>query len=146
MTYSGKSLALVTVQMAGIAAICATGPLFTHQFPYSLIELAGGVIGVWALLTMRTKRFSVLPDVKAGATLVEQGPYRWVRHPMYLAVLTVMGALVAALFTWIRLAVWLILMIDILVKIQYEEQLLRLHYPHYDAYRQRTKRLLPYLY
>jgi protein-S-isoprenylcysteine O-methyltransferase Ste14 len=146
MNYSGKSLFLVTVQMVGILVILATGPLFPRQLPYLLIELTGGAIGVWAVLTMRYRRFSVLPDVKAGATLVQQGPYRWVRHPMYLAVLLVTGALVAAAFSWGRLVVWLILVVDIFVKIQYEEHLLRMHYPSYPIYQQQTKRLLPGLY
>jgi protein-S-isoprenylcysteine O-methyltransferase Ste14 len=58
----------------------------------------------------------------------------------------VTGALVGTSFTWVRLLIWLLLVMDILIKINYEERLLSAHYPAYAAYRRQTKRLLPYLY
>jgi len=144
--YPWQSTLLVTVQMVGILAILFTGPIVARRPLLLLLELLGGGIGVWALLVMRRATFSVMPDVKAGARLVGHGPYRWIRHPMYLAVLLVTGALVAAAFHWWRLGIWVILLVDILVKIAYEETLLTKHYAAYGAYRQQTKRLLPYLY
>jgi protein-S-isoprenylcysteine O-methyltransferase Ste14 len=146
MNYAWQSLLLVTIQMTGIGAIFATGPLVARQPLYLLLQGLGLAVGLWALLTMRQKTFSVLPDVKVGASLVHRGPYRWLRHPMYLAVLLVTGALVCASFTWVRLLIWLVLIMDILIKINYEERLLSAHYPAYAAYRRQTKRLLPYLY
>lgn len=146
MNYSPKSLLLVTVQMTAILTILATGP-WVARFPlYLLLEVLGGGIGVWALFVMRRGSFNIFPDVNAHGHLVNHGPYRWIRHPMYLAVLLVTGALVGTAFTPMRLLVWAILCVDIWVKMAHEEQLLRRHYATYAIYQQQTKRIIPYLY
>lgn len=144
--YPWQSTLLVTVQLVGIIAILGTGPFLASQPVPLLLELLGGALGVWALIAMRRASFSVMPDVKAGAQLVGHGPYRWIRHPMYLAVLLVTGALVAASFTWWRLAIWGGVVVDLLIKIAYEEWLLINHYPAYRAYCNNTKRLLPFIF
>lgn len=141
-----KSYLLVTLQFAAIFSILLTGPLFARQPLLLLIEVSGGLIGVWALLVMHRTTLHVLPDVRAEGRLVHRGPYRYIRHPMYLAVLLTTLALVLAAFSMVRLGIWVILAVDILVKINYEEQLLRSHYPDYIAYQQQSWRLLPWLY
>jgi protein-S-isoprenylcysteine O-methyltransferase Ste14 len=65
---------------------------------------------------------------------------------MYLAVLLVSVALVGDAFTIARGVVWLGLLLTIILKILYEEQLLAARFDAYSQYRQRTKRLVPYLY
>ncbi|MCB0063076.1 MAG: isoprenylcysteine carboxylmethyltransferase family protein [Caldilineaceae bacterium] len=146
MNISVKSVLLVTIQLGAILAIFATGPLFASSPALLFLELLGGGVGLWALVAMRLTTFSVLPDVKRAGELTRRGPYRWIRHPMYLAVLLVTGALVLDQPTSLRMGIEVVLLIDILVKIGYEEALLLRHYPAYAAYRQATKRLLPYVY
>lgn len=146
MRYSLKSVLLVTIQLGAILAILLTGPLLATTPMTRFVEFVGIGIGVWALVTMRLTTFSVLPDVKNEGQLIRHGPYRWIRHPMYLAVLLVTGALVLDLPTPLRIGIWLLLLLDILIKMTYEEQLLTQHYPGYAPYQQQTKRLLPYLY
>lgn len=141
-----KSYLLVTLQFAAIFSILLTGPLIARQPLLLMAEAMGGVIGVWALLVMHRTTLHVLPDVRAEGRLVHHGPYRYIRHPMYLAVLLTMLALVLAAFSPLRFGIWVILAVDILVKINYEEQLLRSHYPGYVAYAQQRWRLLPLLY
>lgn len=137
---------LVAVQLGAIVLVFVTGPLLATLPLYLVLEMFGGLIGVWALVAMRLATFSVMPDVKATGQLIRQGPYRWIRHPMYLAVLLVTGALVADTPTWPRLVIWGVLLLDILLKIHHEERLLVAHYPAYATYRQQSKRLIPYLY
>jgi protein-S-isoprenylcysteine O-methyltransferase Ste14 len=45
---------------------------------------AGIAIAVWAALTLRRHRTTILPHAGAS-TLVTDGPYRWRRHPIYIA-------------------------------------------------------------
>ncbi len=62
----------------------------------SLVGLGFGVAGVailtWAGLTLRRHRTTILPHAGAS-TLVTDGPYRWRRHPIYIAdVFLLLGA------------------------------------------------------
>lgn len=146
MNYSLRSLILVTIQFLAIFAIVLSGSIFAKTTLYLLLELVGIGIGLWALLTMQRSTFSIMPDVKKTGRLVRQGPYRWIRHPMYLAVLLVTGALTLDMPSILRVTIWIVLLVDILFKILHEERMLSISYSEYTQYRTQTKRLLPYLY
>lgn len=141
-----KSYALVAVQFACLIALAWTGPIIARTPVWLFVELAGVALGVWAIWSMRLFNFNVTPDVKVEGYMVDRGPYQMIRHPMYASLLLIFGALVADLFTWPRLVILLILAIDLVVKLRYEEGLLSAHYPQYAAYMARTKRLVPFVW
>ncbi|MCE7988870.1 MAG: isoprenylcysteine carboxylmethyltransferase family protein [Caldilinea sp. CFX5] len=141
-----RSYLLVLLQFAAILAILLTGPLWARAPWLLAVELAGLALVLWALLAMQLANLHVLPDVRSNAQLVQRGPYRWIRHPMYSAILLATLALVIDAFTWLRLGFWFVLLIDLLIKLHYEERLLAAHYTDYGYYQQQTKRLLPFVY
>jgi len=140
------SYGLVGVQLLSLGSIALTGPLFAANPALLLLEGAAGMLGLWAIGTMGIGNFNVTPDVKPRARLVTSGPYRLIRHPMYTALLAGALALVLDAFSPLRLAIWLVLLIDLVVKLNYEERLLSLNLEGYSAHMQRTKRLIPFLY
>lgn len=141
-----RSYLLVFIQFATILALLLTGPLWARTPLLFALELAGLSLVLWALLAMRLATLHVLPDVRPNAQLVQRGPYRFIRHPMYSAILFATLTLVIDTFTWLRLGFWFVLLIDLLIKLHYEERLLAARYPDYRRYQQHTKRLLPWLY
>jgi len=107
--------------------------------------IAGAALGLWALSANRFGNFRVLPEIKQGAKCVKSGPYRWVCHPMYTALLLVtLGSLICK-FTGLRLAAWLGLVAVLCAKALREERLLRAQFSEYAAYRAHTGRFLPWL-
>jgi protein-S-isoprenylcysteine O-methyltransferase Ste14 len=143
---SSRSMLLVGLQMALIAALLLTGPLLARNAGWLGLELAGIGLGAWAVARIRLKHLRVAPELADGASLVTSGPYRWIRHPMYLAVLLAAAALVADAFTLPRLGLWLALAAVLATKAVHEEKLLAATFPDYGAYRQRTWRLVPLLW
>ena len=140
------SYALVAVQLLCLGLIALSGPLFAANPVLLLVEGAAWLLGLWAIGTMGIGNFNVTPDVKQHARLVTGGPYRLIRHPMYTALIVGALALVLDAFSPLRLAFWLVLFIDLVVKLNYEERLLSQDLEGYSTHMQRTKRLIPFLY
>jgi protein-S-isoprenylcysteine O-methyltransferase Ste14 len=85
--------------------------------------------------------FGVLPDVRG---LVTRGPYRLVRHPLYLGELTAgLGIVLGASGRLPALAAWVLCVGLQLTRTAYEERALRAEFPEYGPYAERTRRLIP---
>lgn len=141
-----KSYMLVLIQFGALLTLAATGPWIARHPVFLVMEIAALALGGWAVLTMRIRRLNVFPDVRKGSRLVREGPYRWIRHPMYAAILLGALALVLDAPTLLRWGVYAVLAVDLLVKLHYEEQLLAAAFPAYRAYQETSKRLIPFIY
>ncbi len=111
-----------------------------------LIGGAGLVLCAAGVLRLGRKNLTPFPRPKHDATLVEDGVYAVVRHPIY-------GGLSLAALGWalawrspvtLGLSVLLFLFFDI--KSHREEQWLRQRFPQYAAYQHRVKKLIPFIY
>ena len=141
--------ALVVLQLALIVALIALGALAFVRGrapPAAWIPLvAGFALVLWALAWNRPGNFNVRPTPRAGGRLVEHGPYRWIRHPMYSAVMLcgVAAAWAAAsLFAWLAVVA---LAAVLAVKAALEERWMLAAHPGYAAYRARTRRFVPFV-
>jgi protein-S-isoprenylcysteine O-methyltransferase Ste14 len=106
----------------------------------SVVVVLGTLFTIWSLATLG-RCFGIFPEVRG---LVLRGPYRTVRHPVYL------GELVAALGLLLAKPHPLVFVIFVVfVAFQYwrtiyEERALRLAFPdEYTAYTRQVPRLLP---
>lgn len=107
---------------------------------------AGGFLGLWALASMPLRQLRAVPDVHPHGRLVRQGPYRWIRHPMYLAVLLVAVGLAATDPMPGRIVMAFALAVLLVVKLVREEKLLCSAYPDYADYQANTWRLVPWVW
>ncbi len=126
---------------------------FTLTPPTSIIgliadifTLAGLLVTVWARRTLG-RNWSPMVVVKEKHELVEAGPYRYVRHPMYSGfILLFLGPVVwiNSLYGYAFLAV---VLIGMRIKSLNEERLLTEQFPDaYPEYKQRTKALIPFVW
>lgn len=144
--HSFQSYLLVTIQLLCLGGIVLTGPVLASRTIYCGLELMGIALGVWALVTMTVRNLNILPDIRTGSRLVTHGPYQFIRHPMYSSLLLITLALILDAFSWERFVLWLILVADLWVKLNYEEKLLSRHFEEYKDYQERTTRLIPFLF
>ena len=145
MTGKLRSWLFVVVQLAALAYLVVTGPWLAPPSLVSL-EIIALYLAAWAFRSFHLRQLRIAPEVAPGAKLVTRGPYRWIRHPMYAAVLLLTLSLVLSRPTLDRAVAWLILLADLIGKLRYEETLLAKRFPEYSQYRKRTKRLIPFVY
>lgn len=107
---------------------------------------AGLALMAWSLHANRPGNFNIHPAPRAGGHLVQQGPYRWVRHPMYTAVFTCALACLRARPTIAVAVAAAALVVVLAVKAALEERWMLSVHPDYAAYLARTRRFVPGLY
>ena len=137
------------LQFVLMAAVLAAG-VFPPRLP-DWLRLAGVplVLGgaVLAVVSARAlgRAMTPFPRPRADGVLVEHGPYRLVRHPIYGAGLLffagygLLASVPALVLTAALAAAWY-------AKAAVEERWLAERYPGYDAYARRTpRRFVPWL-
>ncbi|MCA1361080.1 isoprenylcysteine carboxylmethyltransferase family protein [Bradyrhizobium sp. IC3069] len=100
---------------------------------------------IMMLVTIRHlgRSFSLVPQARS---VVQTGPYRWIKHPLYVAEEIVVLGVVLQYLTPVTVMV-LVLHIGIQVcRILYEEDLLRRNCPEYSCYEASRWRVIPYVW
>lgn len=118
------------------------------QIKISAVLFGGAalVLALWVFAHNPPGNFNIRPEPKAGALLVMSGPYRWVRHPMYVALMLAMAGIAAEAPDNVSLGLWVILLLVLNFKAALEERLLQQRWPEYANYRTRTQRFIPLLW
>lgn len=86
------------------------------------------------------------PIPKDDATLVMTGIYRWIRHPMYTALLVMGLGLLLGTFNLLSLSSYIALILLLLYKSRYEDQLLASKHPAAKRYQEATGRFIPKIF
>jgi protein-S-isoprenylcysteine O-methyltransferase Ste14 len=121
---------------------------FTGGVPIPIEFLAQAVVLASYLTTMwviDVNRFAARTvQVEEGQSVVSEGPYGVVRHPMYSAALVMWMASAPALGSYVALPFFALLIPIIVLRLLNEEKVLRTELPGYDEYCQQVPyRLIP---
>src|SRR5205085_5581247 len=105
-----------------------------------------GLIGaLWSRRTL-AGNWSSEVVLKENHELIERGPYRFVRHPIYTSVLLMVLGSMLLMGRLASVTGYLLITAGFYVKLKQEEGLLLRHFPiQYAAYRFRVKALIPYV-
>lgn len=153
-TRSRRSVVGIVVQGSGIG-LAAAGLRAPSLDPMSAAALVPAVVAailmaaaiwlfVWATRTMG-RNWSLVARTRDDHRLVEDGPFAYLRHPIYTAMFLILIALAFALGHMARL--WLcvpLFAIGTWLRIGEEERLLRTMFgAAYDGYAARVRRFVP---
>ena len=147
MSRNPLSLLYVFIQALLLAYLFLSGSVLPENILVGIILLAGVLLGLWAIMTMKITAVQITADVAPDANLITDGPYEFIRHPMYTAVLIVAAGLIINDYTVPRLLAFILLTFDLLLKASYEERLLVKYFKKgYEDYKKKTKRFIPFIW
>ena len=147
---------LIMKLIAAIMLIAFLLPGLDHRFGWSHTPLwlttvaEAFVLGGYLMIfwTLKSNSFAASTiRVEAGQRVISTGPYRIVRHPMYLGVDVWLLSTPVALGSYFALPVFALLIPLIVVRLLNEEKVLRQELPGYSEYCLHTRfRLVPFLW
>jgi protein-S-isoprenylcysteine O-methyltransferase Ste14 len=141
-------LGYVLLIAAWVPPFASHGSSPNHVAEYLGVAICaiGVLMAIWSRKTLG-KDWSRDVELKQGHKLVERGPYKVVRHPIYTSHLLMgLGTAVASrlLIGYVGL---LLFFIGFWIKLRQEENLLLRYFPdEYPAYQARVKALLPFMF
>ncbi len=106
-----------------------------------------GLLGaIWSRTTL-AGNWSSDVEFKQGHTLIDRGPYRFARHPIYTSLLLMFLGTVIQSGRLAALAGLLLFFTALWIKLKQEERLLVRHFPdEYPTYIARVKALVPFVF
>ncbi|MGH7094060.1 MAG: methyltransferase family protein, partial [Stellaceae bacterium] len=84
--------------------------------------------------------------VKEDHSLVRDGPYRWVRHPIYTGMLLALLGTALAIGEWRGFLALACALVGVLFRVHAEEARMAETFSEYAQYRLRTSALVPGIY
>jgi protein-S-isoprenylcysteine O-methyltransferase Ste14 len=146
---------LMTIYSVMMLALLAVAGLDAGRYGWSAMPIALQVAGYIALLLAMALTYwamAVNPFLSTvvriqddrGHYVVTSGPYRYVRHPMYSAILIMWPGIALELGSWLALIPAAVIVVVFVIRTALEDKTLQAELPGYAEYAQRTRyRLLP---
>ena len=140
-------VALHVAMLAGcfIEPVVADRP-FLPALGWSMVALVLAAMALrwWCIRTLGVQ-WSTRVVVAPTMPLVTGGPYRWLRHPIYAAILYFIWGTALDHRSYQAIAAAGLVTAGAIVRMYAEETLLIGKYPEYATYRARTARIIPFV-
>jgi len=115
------------------------------KFIGAAVCLMGLWVAIWARWTL-AGNWSSDVTFKQGHELIQSGPYRFVRHPIYTGIEGLALGTAIAGGEFLRWLGFLILFAGFWIKLSQEETLMLRHFPdEYPGYKRRVRALIPFV-
>ncbi len=145
MTWTRLSVSAFVVAVLCIAWLALRGALLGKE-PVSLgVQVAAVALMIWARVTFGLRSFHASADPTGGG-LIKTGPYRYLRHPIYAAVLYFIWAGLAVHLSVPNVVAAIVMTAAFGVRMYAEEHLIVSKYPEYAEYASRTRRVVPFVF
>lgn len=142
---TGLANFLVFLQFSSLFAI-ALSTVINFKSDYLLLSillfLFASIILIFAFIALRPS-LRVNPVPKEGAKFISSGIYRYIRHPMYSALVLLATGLVAISGSPFSLILWGVLILTLLVKGRLEDYLLAAIHPENIEYQHQVPGFIP---
>lgn len=141
-------VSIVIAQIACFLQVLLLSEFTTvYTVPYlAVMAGAGATIFITSALNLGRRSYSPLTTPRKSNVFVRAGTYRYIRHPLYLGVLVLALPFLLSHVTLQSGFAYLLLALVTNIRADVEEGLLEQVHPEYQAYREQTKRYIPFVY
>ncbi len=145
MNLRNSSLVGLAIAIIAIVSLLFRESLFAVEPVGITVQGLAALLMVWARLTFGRRSFHASASPTEGG-IVTGGPYRFLRHPIYSAILYFVWTGVASHFSLLNCILGVAISAGLTVRMLAEERLVAEKYPEYAGYAARTKRVIPFVF
>ena len=139
------SIIAFLVAVAGVLFLFYRNYIFSFNPVTIFIQVFSMGLMIWARFTFGIRSFHAAANTTQGE-LVTNGPYRWLRHPIYASLIYFFSASVIA-YPFLETVIGFVMIsVGLFVRMILEEKYLNERYKEYTEYSKKTKRVIPYLF
>ena len=139
------SVVAFALMVGGLIGLFYSGSLFMFLPAVMGVQALAALLMLWARVTFGRRSFHASATPTAGG-LVNTGPYRYLRHPIYTAAMLFVWPGAIARHSPATIGFAALLSVGAVVRMLCEEYLLVRQYPDYVEYARTTKRVIPYVF
>ena len=136
------SLLALIVMAGSLVALYQVHALFSWSPIVIGVQVLAALLMLWARITFGMRSFHAAANPTAGG-LVTTGPYHYIRHPIYTAVLLFIWAGAVANWSLPAFGLAAALTMGAVVRMWCEEQMVVITYPEHRDYAKVTRRAIP---
>ena len=139
--------ALITFLVPPIILLARIGHYPAEWLP---VRLAGVALSLYAIVLLPWATWTLGRMYVPGAgvfkdhRLITAGPFRYLRHPIYSAIIALWLSAALGTLNWLLLVTWPVYVVGVMKPARQEEELLRAKFGDtYEAYAEKAGRLIP---
>ncbi|NRD24587.1 isoprenylcysteine carboxylmethyltransferase family protein [Winogradskyella litoriviva] len=139
------SIIAFVLSLLGLFYLIKNNLIISKNLLAIAIQSASVVLMIWSRITFGIKSFNASSNT-IKEKLVTNGPYKWLRHPIYAAIIYFfIGCLIAYPNIKTLIAV-IVIVICTYVRMLLEEKELLIAFKDYAQYSKKVKRIIPFVF
>jgi len=139
------SIMAFALTVAGLLFLVNNNSIISDNIIAITIQILSVALMIWARITFGFKSFHA-PANTYKEKLVTEGPYKWLRHPIYVSIIYFFLACIIAYPNIKTIIAVVVIIASTIVRMLLEEKSLFENFEDYDAYYKRTKRFIPFVF
>jgi len=141
-----KSAILTFGQYSTLIYLMIFSKWISPNYYLATIQVIGFIVAAWAIWEMNKSKINIAPTPRSGSRLIQSGPYKLVRHPMYLSLILTLTPAMISYYKPLHLAIFIVFLINLVFKMFFEEGLLKEYFSDYKDYMKKSWRLFPFVF
>jgi protein-S-isoprenylcysteine O-methyltransferase Ste14 len=140
----GSIIAFI-ISLVGLFYLIKHNYIISKNLITIIIQISSVGVMIWARITFGMRSFHASANTTNGG-LVTNGPYKWLRHPIYASIIYFFLACLIAYPNIETLIAVLVIVFSTYARMIFEEISLKKTYIEYEFYSRKTKRLIPFIF
>jgi protein-S-isoprenylcysteine O-methyltransferase Ste14 len=138
------SITAFAVSVLGMIYLFKNHSIISDNPVAILIQVLAFGLMIWARITFGFRSFHASAN-SSKEKLVTNGPYKWLRHPIYSAVIYFFLACIISFPNTKTVIAVALIILSTIIRMLLEEKSLLENFEEYAAYSKRTKRFIPFV-